>query len=82
MQITLVAIDEASANRMTDSGFTNLATTLDGLFTTASQFETDLRKDPSGTADASLETYLINRKINYRIFTTNVSLRGAKWSRK
>lgn len=82
VQVTLVAIDEASATRMSDADAANLSTVLGGLFTSASQFETDLRKDPTNASDSSLETYLIRHKINYRIFTTNVSLRGAKWSRK
>jgi uncharacterized protein (TIGR02599 family) len=82
VQVALVAIDEASANRMTDADASNLATLLDGLFTSANQFDADLRKDPTASSDGSLETYLIHHKISYRIFTTNVSLRGAKWSRK
>lgn len=82
VQVTLVAMDEASALRMSDADFANLAAKVDSLFTTASQFETDLRKQPAGNADTSLETYLISHKIGYRIFTANVSLRGAKWSRK
>ena len=82
VQVTLVAIDEASAMRMSNADAANLASLLGNLFTSSAQFETDLRKDPTNSSDTSLEAYLIRHKINYRIFTTNVSLRGAKWSRK
>lgn len=82
VQVTLVAVDEASAVRMSPATVNNVRAKLAGLFTNAAQFETDLRKDPTSSADSSLESYLISQKINYRIFTANVSLRGAKWSRK
>jgi uncharacterized protein (TIGR02599 family) len=82
VQVSLVAIDEASAVRMSADDVNNLTAELESLFSKASQFETDLRKDPTASSDASLESYLIKHKINYRIFTANVSLRGAKWSRK
>ncbi|TCO87383.1 uncharacterized protein (TIGR02599 family) [Chthoniobacter flavus] len=82
VQVSLVAIDEASAVRMSGNDVNALTAELEGLFVKASQFEADLRKDPTASSDASLESYLIKHKINYRIFTANVSLRGAKWSRK
>ena len=82
VQVTLVAIDEASALRMLDADWTALSAKVEGLFQDASQFDTDLRKQPGGAVDNSLESYLISHKLGYRIFTANVSLRGAKWSRK
>ncbi len=81
VQITLVAIDETSALRMTDTDVTNLIAELEGLFTTASQLDADLGNGTTAPGNGSLGSYLIQRKINYRVFTTNVSLRGAKWSR-
>ena len=73
VQMTMVAIDETSANRMTAADNTALQTKLGGLFTDASQYAADL---------TTLEQYLVDKRINYRIFTTNVSIKGAKWSRE
>ena len=73
VQITMVAIDETSANRLTAADNTALQTKLGEIFTDASQYKTDL---------ATLEQYLVDKRINYRIFTTNVSIKGAKWSRE
>jgi uncharacterized protein (TIGR02599 family) len=81
VQVTLVAIDEASAARMTDTDITNLTGELGGLFTDVTQYDTDLKLTPGASGNPSLANYLSSHKINYRIFTTNVSLRGAKWSR-
>jgi uncharacterized protein (TIGR02599 family) len=71
MQVTLVAIDETSAKRM-ENGTTMPELGLDTLFTDATQMSANLR---------TLEQTLISKNSNYRIFTTNVSLNGAKWSR-
>ena len=77
VQITMVAIDETSANRMTAADNADLQTELGKRFTgsdqSASQYADDLTK---------LEQYLVDKRINYRIFTTNVSIKGAKWSRE
>ena len=73
VQITMVSIDETSANRMTAADNTALQTKLGTLFTDATQYAADL---------ATLEQYLVDKRINYRIFTTNVSIKGAKWSRE
>ncbi len=73
IQVTLVAISEESAQRMTDSDANSLQTKLSVLFKNADNFEADLN---------GLQAYLAAREITYRIFTANVSLRGAKWSRE
>jgi uncharacterized protein (TIGR02599 family) len=80
VQVTMVAIDEASAMRLESDGQAALKTLLDGLF-----------KQVGSTTDASqtgfardletLESFLNERRLNYRIFTSNVSLKAAKWSR-
>ena len=81
VQVTVVAIDEASAGRMTSADAAALQAKLGELFRDAGSFAGDLRKSTLQAGDASLEAALLARKINYRIFTTNVILRGAKWSR-
>ena len=73
VQVTLVAIDEVSANRIDQGsnvpGFDSLLGT---LFVDATKYDADL---------AQLQTALISANINFRVFTSNVSLRGAKWSK-
>jgi uncharacterized protein (TIGR02599 family) len=73
IEVTMVAIDEVSARRL-ENGTAPPDLGLTGLFQTASSYEADLEK---------LRKYLSDndRKINYRIFTANVSIQGAKWSR-
>jgi uncharacterized protein (TIGR02599 family) len=78
VQVTLVAIDEASANRMSPTDVTNLDTELAGLFSNSSNYATDLKLNSSNPNN--LESYLIAHKINYRIFSSDVAIRGAKWS--
>jgi uncharacterized protein (TIGR02599 family) len=77
VQITIVAVDDASFNRfvpgvsasspapaMPDLG-------LSSLFQDATKYGADLDQ---------FQSNLLNAKLNYRIFSTNVSLKAAKWS--
>ena len=79
VQVTLVAIDENSASRAangaTPPAFDASLDTIFQKFQKTSDFDTDL---------ATLQTTLLNSKppISFRVFTSNVSIRGAKWSRK
>jgi uncharacterized protein (TIGR02599 family) len=90
LQVTMVAIDEASAIKLQDHSeqppdWTN------GLFTrlsTYNQFLQDLG-DPSDPTPDSLIGRISNPdrthptpRMNYRVFTTDVVLRGAKWSKE
>jgi len=75
VQVTMVAVDEASFSRLqtgnsapnTDPIFANCA------FSDASQYGRDLQQ---------LEDNLKALNLNYRIFTMNVALKAAKWSRE
>jgi uncharacterized protein (TIGR02599 family) len=71
IEVTMVAIDEVSARRL-ETGATPPVLGLTGLFQTASSYDANLE---------TLRTNLNDKKINYRIFTANVSIQGAKWSR-
>jgi hypothetical protein len=74
IQVTLIAVDETSAIRSTTAlqNITNNSPSGYGnLFTNAANFTTDLAK---------IQTILTSNKINYRVFTTDVMIRGAKWS--
>lgn len=79
LQITMVAIDEASAARLSDADNAAIQSKVSSLFRVAAEFEDDLVADPSGGGE-SLEDFLSSKNISYRVFTTNVSIAGAKWS--
>ncbi|MDD5349654.1 MAG: Verru_Chthon cassette protein C [Chthoniobacteraceae bacterium] len=71
VQVTLVAVDEASYGRL-QSHSSGAGLDFSDLFSDASQYETDVQK---------LRDRLRDAKLNYCVFTTNVSLKAAKWSR-
>jgi uncharacterized protein (TIGR02599 family) len=72
IQVTLVAVDETSAVRFADT-YSNLMNKYSSfnLFQNASNLPTDL---------TTLGTFLSGNQMNYRIFTTDVMIKGAKWS--
>lgn len=73
VQVTMVAIDEASAIKLgntTTPPNDKLGLTA-ALFTQASNYQADLH---------SLTTVLSTAHLNYRVFQTDVALRGAKWT--
>lgn len=81
VQVTMIAVDEMSFSR------------LQGKTTTMPDFGlSDLFKQVGSVSSASspgyakdlttLQQTLQDRKLTYRVFTTDVSLRAAKWSRE
>lgn len=80
VRVTMVAIDEASALRLSLTTSSQNIFGVQGRFQHAAQFKQDLTADPSSSADASLENKLVSLKVNYRVFTTTVPIWGAKWS--
>jgi len=73
LQIIMVALDENSAKRLSSEFGTSMPSSLfDNVsFKNADDCNKDL---------AQLEKNLINKKLRYRIFSSVVSIRGAKWS--
>ena len=76
VQVTLVALDDLSAGRVAN-GEQAPDLGISGLFdpnspNSASNYQADLAK---------LQGTLAAKKLNYRIFSTQVVLRAAKWSR-
>lgn len=70
--VTLIAIDEASARRLAEANPESAPDLIpDGAFTQCAQFESDLR---------AVEASLLERKLNYRIFSTAVPMRNSKWN--
>jgi uncharacterized protein (TIGR02599 family) len=72
VQVTMVAIDEQSAIKLANLYGSTMPSDLfvAGQFTQAAQFSSDLK---------TLENTLAQKKLNYRVFTSNVTLRAAKW---
>lgn len=81
LQITMVAIDETSAARLKLAANSGDVFKVANKFTDTTKYTSDLVVQPTGTADVSLENTLISKKVNYRIFTSNIPIRAAKWSR-
>ncbi len=73
VQITIVAMDEASAARIctADTPPQKISNALDGLFqkSNQTQFDEDIR---------TLETRLADEKINFRVFTAHIPIRESK----
>ena len=85
LQITMVAIDETSAARLNlkdSSAATANIFNLTNKFTDTSKYTGDLVVSPGAAADSSLENTLISKRVSYRVFSTNVPIRAAKWSRE
>ena len=81
VQITLVAIDAASATRLASQhGSTPPLSLTANLFKDVSQYDSDLNAAANPTLTNSLVFNLQKQHLNYRIFTTDVSIPGAKWS--
>ena len=78
VQITMVAIDETSAARLNLNSASGDIFSLSSKFSDTTKYTGDLKFQTGG---ASLENTLISMKVNYRIFTSNVPIRAAKWSR-
>jgi len=74
IQVTMVAVDETSAVRLANA-YVNLTNAspqgYGNLFTNAAEFSSNL---------TTLSTILTSKGINFRIFTTDVMIKGAKWS--
>lgn len=74
VEVIMVAIDEPSAVRLEQGG----SPPDFGLGTLFKDATPARRKSDLQT----LEATLANMKVNYRVFSTEVSLRGARWSRE
>lgn len=81
VQIAMVAIDEPSA-LLLDARFGSSAPVLqpDRLFTDLDKYESEMYASEGATPENNMECFLQAQKLNYRIFTSAVSIRQAKWS--
>ena len=84
VMVSMFAIDEESGQRLEDmaGGDPQLGLDTQSIFQDAAKLED--RKTTSGKQAGDLSAFeqqLIDRKLKYRLFSTSVALRGAKWSR-
>ena len=83
IQVTMIAVDEASFSRLQKANVSMPALGLSTLFTSVGD-----TADPSKSGYAkdlqTLQTTMQATKpaLTYRVFSTNVSIKGAKWSRE
>lgn len=70
IQVTMIAVDEQSAVRF-PGAYANLTSLLGSYFTNAANYSSDL---------SNVQSALVASNINFRVFTTDVMIKGAKWS--
>jgi uncharacterized protein (TIGR02599 family) len=80
IKITMIVVDTAGGEKFAeDDGLRqNVAGLLQSKFTDASNYDTPnsaYRQDMAG-----IESFLVQNRINYRIFTTTVIMKQARWS--
>ncbi len=85
IQMTMIALDKRSAQKLEQSEATWGEGQWDYFgvskkFTKTADFTKDISLE--STAADSLEKQLVSKRLAYRIFTTNIHLRAAKWSRE
>ncbi|WP_395751897.1 Verru_Chthon cassette protein C [Prosthecobacter sp.] len=82
LKVTMVALDERSGELLSSAD--NAATQskvmqgMSSLFTSASNYTADLEGTPD--SPGTLKTLLLGAKLNYRVFTTTIALRQARFS--
>lgn len=79
LQVSMVAVDELTMPQLGYSEARLDPLALARRFEQSEKYTADMLLAGGG---GSLESRLIERRANYRIFTTNVVIRGAKWSRE
>jgi uncharacterized protein (TIGR02599 family) len=88
LMVTMIAVDERSAERLSDKYVQSPLLGMDKVTNNAgvayNTLFSNLITNPleGSTGDlAKYEQALVKEGITYRIFTSNVSIKGAKWSR-
>jgi uncharacterized protein (TIGR02599 family) len=78
----MIALDERSGEFLSrdenESMRNEVLSTTAGLFQSAASFATDL--DGTEEEPGTLEALLLEKKLTYRVFTTTIALKQARWS--
>lgn len=82
LKVTMIALDERSGEMLSSDVNSALKDTvlqgISSLFQSAANYTTDLEGTP--TSPGNLKKLLLGAKLNYRVFTTTIALRQARWS--
>jgi uncharacterized protein (TIGR02599 family) len=82
LKVTMIALDERSGEFLSrdenESMRNEVLSTTAGLFQSAASFATDL--DGTEEEPGTLEALLLEKKLTYRVFTTTIALKQARWS--
>jgi uncharacterized protein (TIGR02599 family) len=81
IKLTMVAVDEIGGEKLaSDSGLRgDLLSACGSLFGSAANFERDI--SGTGNTPGTLETFLMDKKLNYRVFTATIPMKQSRWSR-
>jgi uncharacterized protein (TIGR02599 family) len=78
----MIALDERSGEFLSrdenESMRNEVLSTTAGLFQSAASFAADL--DGTEEEPGTLEALLLENKLTYRVFTTTIALKQARWS--
>jgi uncharacterized protein (TIGR02599 family) len=80
LKVTMVALDQRGGESLS-SNATLRQKVLDeasGLFTNAADYESDL--EGTDSEPGKLKKLLLDNKLDYRVFTTTIALKQARWS--
>jgi uncharacterized protein (TIGR02599 family) len=82
LKITMIALDERSAEVLSTASNSaikdKVLSGLSSLFLSASTYTADLEGTPD--SPGALKALLLTAKLNYRVFTTTIALKQARWS--
>ena len=82
LKVTMVALDERSGEFLSrsenDTMRGEVLASVALLFQTAAAYTMDLEGDEGNPG--ALETLLLEKKLNYRVFSTTIALKQARWS--
>lgn len=82
LSVTMIALDERSGEFLARTENEDLRddvlSTVGGLFTQAENLAEDLEGEDG--QQGTLEKFLIANKLSYRVFTTTIALKQARWS--
>lgn len=80
LKVSMVALDHLAGEQLSSNQTLRqeVVSAVAGLFTNASQLQSDL--DGTPVKPGALEQLLITKRLNFRIFTTSISLKQSRWS--
>jgi uncharacterized protein (TIGR02599 family) len=80
LKVSMIAMDQRAGETLSSDSELREAvlTATSALFKQAAQYEKDL--EGTDTEPGTLEQLLVDRKLNYRVFTTTIALKQSRWS--